>query len=151
MGDKIGDPFIYIGEWEHHLLWELDQGGLNPGDSTEHRKQLPKGDIAIPKDIPFPQPASLHRSKVTNSHILHIDKVHAGVQVGPHAPFHKVYDYLPSWCGLYIVFTDWRGGVHNHHRKASPSELQHLQFSQVFGLFVIPGHLGWGNGGILCS
>jgi hypothetical protein len=56
-------------------------------------------------------------------------------------PLHEVHDDLAGGGGLHIRFADRRAGVHDDDRQAFARELQHFLLGQIFGTFVMAGHL----------
>ena len=79
---------------------------------------------------------------MADRHAIHINQVHAGCEIGPHAPFHEVHDDLAGGRRLDVPFSDRRAGVHDDHRQARPGQFEDLLLGQILGPLVIARHLG---------
>ncbi len=96
-----------------------------------HRQVLAAQDVAL-ADLP-----ALEREQVPLGHVVDMDDVEAGIDIGRHPPECGVADHPPGRRRLDVARADRRRRVDDHRRHALLAhQLQHRLLGQVFGALV---------------
>ena len=83
--------------------------------------------------------------------VAHVYQVQTRIHIHWQFPVEKIYDDLARWGRLDVALPDGSARIDNDNRQPFPRHLPNDLFRQKFRAFVVPDHVGFGDGRLLVA